>query len=500
MRGVLRLWRRGAATVTACGAAALLLPLSVRASGEVPSPEVTFAYTGGVQTWTVPDGVTKATFFVDGAGGGMGGAGAKGGEGAAVRATVAVTPGEVIDIYVGGAGADGSAADPFYEGAGGWPSGTRGGQGGFAGPLLVGGGGGGGGSSAVGNFLGTAVVIAGGGGGGGGGAGGGAGGASSGDGGGSAGGHAGTQTAGGQGGNPDTPSGGPAYGGSGHVLGGGGGGGGYFGGGGGGNVNTPGSPGSGGGGGSNYVEPSASDVLIQNGNDIGDGDVAVGWEPPGPGSGAPGTTKPPRIMGDPAVGSTLTCDPGTYSGASVKLSFAWLLDAVVIPGAGAATYVPTAKDAGHKLACRVTATDAGGATVATSGVVTVTAAASAGTQPALKRFLGSVASGPAGMRLLGGVSASTFTAPRAGRLRFDAYLAAGSARAGAASAAKSVLLAAASRTYARPGPGRLRLKLTAAGRVQLAQPKLLRVLLVLSFRPVHGRTSTATRTITVGGP
>jgi hypothetical protein len=58
-----------------------------------------FAYTGAAQTWTVPAGVTSATFDVFGAQGGDGG---KGGE---VKATLPVTPGETLQIVVGGMGA-----------------------------------------------------------------------------------------------------------------------------------------------------------------------------------------------------------------------------------------------------------------------------------------------------------------------------------------------------------------------------------------------------------
>ena len=132
----------------------------------------------------------------------------------------------------------------------------------------------------------------------------------------------------------------------------------------------------------------------------------------------------------------------------------------------------------------------------------MTAAVSSGTPAWLNQFLGNVPSGPAATQLLRGITASTFTAPRAGRVRLDAYLAAGSARAAAASAANSkpIVIASPTRTYAKPGRGKLRLTLTAAGRAQLAQAKVVRVLLVLTFVPVRGRTTTAKRTITVGGP
>lgn len=75
----------------------------------------------------------------------------------------------------------------------------------------------------------------------------------------------------------------------------------------------------------------------------------------------------PRITGAAAAGSPLTCDTGAWSGIPAPaLSIAWLRDGVVIPAATGPTYTPTAADEGHEIACRVTATNAGGSTAATS--------------------------------------------------------------------------------------------------------------------------------------
>ena len=51
----------------------------------------TFEYTGADQTWTVPDGVTAATFELVGAPGGAGFANVPGGKGARVSATLSLT-------------------------------------------------------------------------------------------------------------------------------------------------------------------------------------------------------------------------------------------------------------------------------------------------------------------------------------------------------------------------------------------------------------------------
>jgi hypothetical protein len=60
---------------------------------------LTFGYTGSEQTWTVPAGVTQATFAVWGAQGGK--SGFNGGLGGFALATLALTPGQVVAIRVG---------------------------------------------------------------------------------------------------------------------------------------------------------------------------------------------------------------------------------------------------------------------------------------------------------------------------------------------------------------------------------------------------------------
>jgi hypothetical protein len=84
----------------------------------------TFSYSGAAQTWTVPTGVTQATFGVFGAQGGQGsrlcntncGFGGPGGLGGEATATLTVTSGTVYQLNVGGAGADGTTTS---NGAGG---------------------------------------------------------------------------------------------------------------------------------------------------------------------------------------------------------------------------------------------------------------------------------------------------------------------------------------------------------------------------------------------
>ena len=64
---------------------------------------LTFSFTGAVQTWVVPAGVTSVTVDARGASGLTTIAGT-GGRGGRVQATLAVTPGQTLNLYVGGAG------------------------------------------------------------------------------------------------------------------------------------------------------------------------------------------------------------------------------------------------------------------------------------------------------------------------------------------------------------------------------------------------------------
>lgn len=75
--------------------AALLL-----SAGLVGQTTTTFNFTGGVQQYVVPPCVTAIEVVAAGAQGG----GATGGSGAVVTATIDVTPGQIIEVYVGGTG------------------------------------------------------------------------------------------------------------------------------------------------------------------------------------------------------------------------------------------------------------------------------------------------------------------------------------------------------------------------------------------------------------
>ncbi len=80
--------------------------------------EVTFAFTGGLQSWTVPPGVTSIRIEAAGAKGGnetVCSFCAQGGLGAKVAGDFAVTPGQTLQIIVAGQG----AGDAFSAAGGG---------------------------------------------------------------------------------------------------------------------------------------------------------------------------------------------------------------------------------------------------------------------------------------------------------------------------------------------------------------------------------------------
>jgi hypothetical protein len=118
----------------------------------------TYDFTGGIQTFTVPCGVTQvhiAAYGAQGGSGAVGGnssAGGAGGSGAQVEGDLTVSPGDVLNVFVGGQGATptggfngGGNGGSQNAGGGGGASDVRVGGTAEANRVLVAGGGGGGG-------------------------------------------------------------------------------------------------------------------------------------------------------------------------------------------------------------------------------------------------------------------------------------------------------------------------------------------------------------------
>lgn len=354
---------------------------------------VTFNYTGSAQTWTVPPCVSTITVTAKGAQGG----GTNGGLGATVTATVAVTPGQVLQINVGGTG---GAPGAGWNGGGAGQNATGGGNGSY----------GGGGASdirATPYGLANRLIVGAAGGGMGGGdtdASGGNGGCNTGGNGMSPfgqGGYGGTQTSGGAGGPPWISSGNAGQNGALGVGGtggsdpcynkgpGGGGGGGYYGGGGGGSdcyANPP--LGGGGGGGGSCLVPASGSCIA--GNNSGNGQVTITY-------GAGGLTSSISSI-------TPNCNGGTGS-ASVT----------IVGGTPAFTYVWSPSGGNSSTATGLSAgsytvliTDATGCT--STNTITITQPAALATTPSQTNILcNGLCTGSATVSASGGTPGYTYS-------------------------------------------------------------------------------------------
>src|SRR4051794_21900765 len=83
--------------------AAFLSSFAFAATAQAATHTDSFGYTGGEQTFTVPEGVSSVHVVAIGGSGGAGEFGS-GGQGARVTGDVPVTPGEVLYVEVGGNG------------------------------------------------------------------------------------------------------------------------------------------------------------------------------------------------------------------------------------------------------------------------------------------------------------------------------------------------------------------------------------------------------------
>lgn len=345
-----------------------------------------FTETGSAQTWTVPSGITQATFTLYGAEGGNDtGSDAAGGLGAKVTGTLPVTAGTVLQVNAGQTGPPGGLGGTRAFGGGGLGGNDGGGGGGasdlrsptsdgsypLANRLLVAGGGGGGGL----NWFSQDGSSVPGGPGGSSGAPGTPGTDSSGCGatlGGGAGGGPGTSSAGGTGGGGGPVSGTSSClgvpgegGGTGSVGtggdgglgdGGGGAGGGYFGGGGGGGAsdnNTNGGGGGGGGGGSSYTG-GASSATVTDGvaapDDAPNGEVIISYSLP-----VTTTVTALSSSANPSVAGQQVTYTATVSPVPDGGTVAFTDGGATITGCGAVTVSTTTGEA----TCQVTYTSAG---------------------------------------------------------------------------------------------------------------------------------------------
>ena len=90
------------------------------------------------------------------------------------------------------------------------------------------------------------------------------------------------------------------------------------------------------------------------------------------GAGAPHNTGLPSVRGKPAVRSTLTCRPGSWTGQRpIVFSYRWLRGTRVLTHAVGSTRVVAKADRARAISCRVWAGNINGVTAATSKAVLV---------------------------------------------------------------------------------------------------------------------------------
>jgi virginiamycin B lyase len=87
---------------------------------------------------------------------------------------------------------------------------------------------------------------------------------------------------------------------------------------------------------------------------------------------APSNTAAPAITGTAAVGQTLTCSQGSWSGSPVKsYAYQWLRNGTAISAATRSTYTVSTADRLQTLTCQVTATNVAGQATARSARVAI---------------------------------------------------------------------------------------------------------------------------------
>ena len=97
-------------------------------------------------------------------------------------------------------------------------------------------------------------------------------------------------------------------------------------------------------------------------------------------AGVPVNKTAPPITGDPRLGGTLTCGPGTWD-QPATFTTQWVRDNQDLTGETATTHTVTAADVGRNLRCDVRATNADGASTRASSITYVPPAPSALTPP-----------------------------------------------------------------------------------------------------------------------
>jgi hypothetical protein len=89
---------------------------------------------------------------------------------------------------------------------------------------------------------------------------------------------------------------------------------------------------------------------------------------------SPTSGKPPQIVGDPVFGKTLMCTKGTWRGQVAAIAITWTVSGLAGAVKGASLKLDNTSYVAYPVSCQATATNASGATTATSATVMIKAA------------------------------------------------------------------------------------------------------------------------------
>jgi hypothetical protein len=197
---------------------------------------------------------------------------------------------------------------------------------------------------------------------------------------------------------------------------------------------------------------------------------------------APANTAAPAIDGIPAVGHTLSCTQGLWSGtAPIGYAYQWLTDGTRIPGATGSSYNVAEANLGQALTCQVTATNIAGSSSATSPSVRVTSTSA--------QTLGSASAGQAKVHN----SAASVLVHCKGSLGSKCRL---TATLTVIETTKTVIVVGTAKITLAGGEIKpLRVKLNATGRRLLAANHKLRIRLKIAQTGTAGSTAVSTQTL-----
>ena len=205
----------------------------------------------------------------------------------------------------------------------------------------------------------------------------------------------------------------------------------------------------------------------------------------------PAPLKPhPSLIGTPAVGSTLTCKPNAPTTAAETVAYVWLRDTVPIAGATAATHVITPAEQTHDLSCEVTISGDGGSASATAGFDAVPSQVQS---TIIESFVGTDKRGATS------VSAPVTCSPQAaGRCTITLLL---TATQTVQHRRKRVTVGSTTTTLAAGTTRRLRVSLSASGRLWLSNQHTLRATFTVKGTVIGTLTATLkTDELVLGAP